>query len=361
MSGRVPPPKPGYSRLLPRTLLPGAVDHRHAGVADAGGDRVWPIAPLGHRTRRLVWSVAGDIGLVLRQIDAADVAGSVARLQDDAAALLDFGITYQPGVALSDDREPRDYVEETMRDAMARKVNRRYTIGNVEGPPGPGSNAIGQMVCWTCWSIASVCMTQPYIFILWMVGSALVLFAVAIVFVRNNSADPPLADAARSFGIGGGDLPIEGASEVRQAAVAFGQMRDRIRRQLTERTEMLAGVSTCTPLTRSETAFGDDGTGNGLMSCKATSPIWSTWSRAISRSPEARRTVVRPANLTTPAVKSSRPRRAPHHRPALAGRTGIYPAGPRQRPEARHDQSVDQRLPSWRPGAIQCERRQRDR
>ena len=84
-------------------------------------------------TRRLVWSVAGDIGLVLRQIDAADVAGSVARLQDDAAALLDFGITYQPGVALaSDDREPRDYVEETMRDAMARKVNRRYTIDNVE-------------------------------------------------------------------------------------------------------------------------------------------------------------------------------------------------------------------------------------
>src|SRR5581483_10950394 len=43
-----------------------------------------------------------------------------------------------------------------------------------------------------------------------------------------------------------------GALEVRQAAAAFIVMRDRIRRQIAQRTEMLAGVShdLRTPLTR---------------------------------------------------------------------------------------------------------------
>src|SRR3546814_6262981 len=44
----------------------------------------------------------------------------------------------------------------------------------------------------------------------------------------------------------------EGATEVRQAAAAFINMRDRIKRQIQQRTEMLAGVShdLRTPLTR---------------------------------------------------------------------------------------------------------------
>ena len=56
---------------------------------------------------------------------------------------------------------------------------------------------------------------------------------------------------------------IEGALEVRQAAVAFLTMRDRIQRQIRQRTEMLAGVShdLRTPLTRMKLALeilGDD-------------------------------------------------------------------------------------------------------
>ena len=44
----------------------------------------------------------------------------------------------------------------------------------------------------------------------------------------------------------------QGATEVRQAASAFISMRDRIQRQITQRTEMLAGVShdLRTPITR---------------------------------------------------------------------------------------------------------------
>jgi two-component system osmolarity sensor histidine kinase EnvZ len=63
-----------------------------------------------------------------------------------------------------------------------------------------------------------------------------------------------LARAAESFGKGQEvrDFKPEGATEVRQAAAAFINMRDRIKRQIQQRTEMLAGVShdLRTPLTR---------------------------------------------------------------------------------------------------------------
>jgi two-component system osmolarity sensor histidine kinase EnvZ len=63
-----------------------------------------------------------------------------------------------------------------------------------------------------------------------------------------------LAAAAEAFGMGRdiGPMKPEGASEVRQAATAFNRMQERIRRFLSQRTEMLAGVShdLRTPLTR---------------------------------------------------------------------------------------------------------------
>jgi two-component system osmolarity sensor histidine kinase EnvZ len=63
-----------------------------------------------------------------------------------------------------------------------------------------------------------------------------------------------LAAAAEAFGMGRDAGPIKpsGATEVRQAAVAFNRMQERIGRFLQQRTEMLAGVShdLRTPLTR---------------------------------------------------------------------------------------------------------------
>lgn len=96
--------------------------------------------------------------------------------------------------------------------------------------------------------------TTPLVLI-WTTASALLLFIVASLFMRNQIRPlRRLGDAAERFGKGqdAGDYRPEGATEVRKAGVSFNIMRDRIRRQLTERTEMLAGVShdLRTPLAR---------------------------------------------------------------------------------------------------------------
>ena len=110
--------------------------------------------------------------------------------------------------------------------------------------------------------------TTTYVFVLWMVGSSLLLFAVAMVFMRNQVRPiRKLAQAANDFGMGR-DTPKfkpEGATEVRRAAGAFISMRNRIKRQIQQRTDMLAGVShdLRTPLTRMklqlEMMGGEDG------------------------------------------------------------------------------------------------------
>src|SRR4051794_29179862 len=84
------------------------------------------------------------------------------------------------------------------------------------------------------------------IFLLWMVGTSLVLLAVAIGFLRNQIKPIlRLADAAESFGKGREmpDYRPRGAREVRRAAQAFIEMKTRIERAIEQRTAMLAGVS----------------------------------------------------------------------------------------------------------------------
>jgi two-component system, OmpR family, osmolarity sensor histidine kinase EnvZ len=84
------------------------------------------------------------------------------------------------------------------------------------------------------------------IFLIWMVGTSIVLLIVAILFLRNQIRPIlRLADAAESFGKGR-EIPNfrpRGAREVRRAAQAFVEMKDRIERSIEQRTAMLAGVS----------------------------------------------------------------------------------------------------------------------
>lgn len=89
--------------------------------------------------------------------------------------------------------------------------------------------------------------SNTHIFLLWMVGTSLVLLTIAVPFLRNQIRPiQKLAEAAESFGKGRPmppDFRPRGAEEVRRAGIAFIQMRERIERQIEQRTAMLTGVS----------------------------------------------------------------------------------------------------------------------
>jgi two-component system osmolarity sensor histidine kinase EnvZ len=97
--------------------------------------------------------------------------------------------------------------------------------------------------------------TTTYVFLLITLGSGLFLSVIAVIFMRNQIRPiHRLALSAEQFGKGI-DVPHfrpSGAREIRQASQAFLEMRDRIKRQIKQRTDMLAGVShdLRTPLTR---------------------------------------------------------------------------------------------------------------
>ena len=92
-------------------------------------------------------------------------------------------------------------------------------------------------------------------FIIWSIGSSIILFSIAILFLRRQVRPIiRLANAARQIGFGRevSNYNIEGATEIRLAGRAFQAMRHRIKKQISERTSLLAGVShdLKTPLTR---------------------------------------------------------------------------------------------------------------
>jgi two-component system osmolarity sensor histidine kinase EnvZ len=96
--------------------------------------------------------------------------------------------------------------------------------------------------------------TSIFGFVAWMIGTSLLLFIVATLFLRIQARSiATLAQVAEDFGKGI-NTPFKpyGSSEVRKAGLAFIKMKERIQKQISERTQMLAGVShdLRTPLTR---------------------------------------------------------------------------------------------------------------
>lgn len=94
-----------------------------------------------------------------------------------------------------------------------------------------------------------------FLFIMWVAGTSAFFLVVASIFLHNQVKPMRrLAIAADRFGKGrpSPNFKPEGATEIRKVSKAFLGMKERLRRQLTQRTEMLAGVShdLRTPLTR---------------------------------------------------------------------------------------------------------------
>jgi two-component system osmolarity sensor histidine kinase EnvZ len=87
--------------------------------------------------------------------------------------------------------------------------------------------------------------SNSHIFLIWMIGTSLILLTIAVLFLRNQIRPIlRLADAAEAFGKGRDpEFRPRGAREVRRAGNAFIEMKRRIERAMGERTTMLNGVS----------------------------------------------------------------------------------------------------------------------
>ncbi len=95
---------------------------------------------------------------------------------------------------------------------------------------------------------------NPHQFLVIIMATALLFTLVAYIFLKNQLRPiKRLANAAAAFGRGR-SVPYRpaGAAEVRAAGAAFLDMRQRIERQIEQRTTMLSGIShdLRTPLTR---------------------------------------------------------------------------------------------------------------
>ena len=100
-----------------------------------------------------------------------------------------------------------------------------------------------------------VTSTSARMFALWITFPAILLIAIAMIFLKNQTRPiTNLAKAAERFGKGENidEFRPSGALEIRQAGHEFDKMRKRIIRHLTQRSEMLSGIShdLRTPLTR---------------------------------------------------------------------------------------------------------------
>ncbi len=208
--------------------------------------------------RRLALGVAGDIATVISSLGEfpgpRNRQAVIAMARDNT----NLRITLKDGAILPNVKPPAagGRLDRMLSRALDARVRRPYHIDSLSFDRDvkikiqlPGG-VLDIMV-----SRKRLFSSTTYIFVMWMVGSSLILFAVAMIFMRNQVRPiRRLASAADNFGKGR-DVPNfkpQGAIEVRQAATAFNIMRERIRRQISQRTEMLAGVShdLRTPLTR---------------------------------------------------------------------------------------------------------------
>lgn len=210
-------------------------------------------------TRQLTTGVANEIALILDRVgDAPDQARALEGALEIAAPL---GIEIAAGGAPAADRRSLidlsgRAVVDTLReeipgilgiDLVERAGYARVVLDTAQGPLALDVPR------------RRVTARNPHQFLVLIGITAALMSAIALVYLRNQMRPiRRLAFAAEAFGKGR-VVPYRpaGATEVRSAGAAFLDMRDRIERQIEQRTLMLSGVShdLRTPLTRMKLAL----------------------------------------------------------------------------------------------------------
>jgi two-component system osmolarity sensor histidine kinase EnvZ len=212
-------------------------------------------------TGKLSESLAGDIAWAVNAYDADPTPGTLQRIQAQTRDTMQLSVNVLHGKTLPTTPRPKSIyavLDRTLNNALDDKLpDNAHFWFDTKSYPGhveirvevPG----GVMRIYAAKDRAFA--TTGYIFIFYLVGASAILTIIAVLFVRNQvRAIERLAQAAEKFGRGEDDPNFKpyGASEVRAAASAFIQMKERIQRQIEQRTTLLASVShdLRTPLTR---------------------------------------------------------------------------------------------------------------
>ena len=213
-------------------------------------------------TERIDEDLAGDLAAVSTAFTDFQDEGQRERLIGNAKRAMSLDVSFLPGAVLGGERVVRSEhdADDSHKRAVWQTVGRsfvfdvfRYRTDHLVLVQIQQDDGVLNVMVPRSRTFAGV--TSTLVFVMWLTGSSVLLFGVATVYLRSQvAAVRRLARAADSFGKGREvpNFPAEGALEVRQAARAFTIMRERIQRQIAQRTEMLAGVShdLRTPLTR---------------------------------------------------------------------------------------------------------------
>lgn len=261
-------PPPAYSRRLPlalrlKRLLPRSLFGRTllifvvptfimlAAATYVFFDRHWYTV-----TQRMTHALSGDIGFIVELLQKSNNPQTTDGIERLASDKMDLLVTFAPGKALPAQESLHGPIAIMMKHALNDSLSNPYVLDMTYAPETIGVQVgIPEGVYTILSPERRVYTPTTQVFILWMTGSSILLTALALLFMRNQIRPiRRLADAAEAIGKGR-EVPwfkLEGSSEVRQAGAALMVMRDRLKRQITQRTAMLAGVShdLRTPLTR---------------------------------------------------------------------------------------------------------------
>ena len=237
-------PKGLYGRSLLIVILPMVL--LQAAVAYVFMERHWELV-----THRLSYAVARDIGAIIDLYKVYPPADGDDRLKSISAERFHIDVELLPRGPLPPPMPKTFFAEldpltSALPDEIYKQVRRPFWIDTV-GRSGLMEIRVdlGDSVLRMFAHRSLAYEPNVHIFILWMLGAAIVLLTVAILFLRNQIRPIlRLAGAAEDFGKGRDlDFRPHGAREVRQAGYAFIEMKRRVERALEQRTAMLNGVS----------------------------------------------------------------------------------------------------------------------
>ena len=201
-------------------------------------------------TLRLSSAVTRDIAAIVDMIETYPPGDNYAEVIRIAQERMGLKVDILPASSLPPPG-PKPFfsiLDQSLTEEITHQINRPFWIDTV------GNSKIVEVRIQLEGKVLRVFVrrnaayaSNSHIFIVWMVGTSVVLLLIAIPFLRNQIKPIlQLAEAAESFGKGQPmprDFRPRGAEEVRRAGNAFILMRERIERQIEQRTAMLTGVS----------------------------------------------------------------------------------------------------------------------